>query len=78
MRVGVTLGPGWVATPPTQVVKEGYYTSPGNPGRTYDISRDGQRFLMMKERETNRTTAPAGVIVVLNWVEELQRLVPTR
>ena len=33
MRVGVVPGPSWVATNPTMLVKEGYYTSP-NPGRT--------------------------------------------
>ena len=28
--------------------KDGYLPVPGNPGRTYDISPDGQRFLMVK------------------------------
>jgi hypothetical protein len=37
----------------------------------YDISPDGQRFLMIKrEREE------AQINVVLNWFEELKRLVP--
>ena len=47
--------------------------APGNPGRTYDISPDGQRFLMIKDRSF--TAAPAGLIVVQHWVEELKRLV---
>ena len=52
MGVGVARGPTWAATPPTLVVKEGYMVSPGNPGRTYDISADGQRLLMIKGRPT--------------------------
>ena len=49
MRVGVERGPSWAATTPTQLVKEGYFTSLNWWGRTYDISPDGQRFLMIKE-----------------------------
>jgi serine/threonine-protein kinase len=47
MRVGMERGPSSAATP-TLVIKEGYYTMPGNPSRTYDIAADGQRFLMIK------------------------------
>ncbi len=43
-------------------------------GSSYDISPDGQRFLMVK-REQN--LVPTELIVVLNWFEELKRLVPT-
>ncbi len=39
----------------------------------YDISPDGKRFLMIKEEESPTTQ----VNVVLNWFEELKRLVPT-
>jgi serine/threonine-protein kinase len=42
--------------------------------RNYDVSPDGQRFLMIKESETG---ASATVIIVENWREELKRLVPT-
>ncbi len=41
----------------------------------YDISPDGRRFLMMKEVERGETQAQ--INVVLNWFEELKRLVPT-
>ncbi|MDA2927271.1 hypothetical protein MYX78_08575 [Acidobacteria bacterium AH-259-G07] len=48
------------------------------PGRHYDISPDGQRFLMIKEGgQTEDTSAPTQLIIVLNWFEELKRLVPT-
>ena len=78
MRVGVVPGASWASTPPTVLVKEGYYTSPGNPGRTSDISPDGQRLLMIKEDRADTTAAPASLIVVQHWAEELERLVPTK
>ena len=78
MAAGVARGPTWATTPPAVVVKEGYMVSPGNPGRTYDISPDGQRFLMIKGRFFEATAAPAGLIVVQHWVEELKRLVATK
>jgi hypothetical protein len=74
MRVGVERGPSWTATTPTLLIKEGYLTVPvGNAGRTYDISPDGQRFLLIKVEPA----APPSIIVVQNWTEELKRLVPT-
>jgi serine/threonine-protein kinase len=41
----------------------------------YDVSPDGQRFLMLKPVET-QTSAPTQINVVLNWFEELKRRVP--
>jgi serine/threonine-protein kinase len=78
MRVGVERGPTWAATTPTQQIKEGYFVSATfNLGRTYDIAPDGQRFLMLKEN-TGSDKAARSLIVVLNWAEELKRLVPTK
>jgi Tol biopolymer transport system component len=42
----------------------------------YDVSQDGQRFLMLKLDDAGET-APAQINVVLNWFEELKRLAPT-
>ncbi len=78
MGVGVARGPSWAATTPTLVVKEGYFTNLSWWGRSYDISPDGQRFLMIKEGGADGTAAPASIIVVQHWVEELKRLVPTK
>jgi Tol biopolymer transport system component len=39
----------------------------------YDVSPDGERFLMVLENEAPETME---VVVVLNWDEELKRLVP--
>jgi serine/threonine protein kinase len=38
----------------------------------YDVSPDGQRFLMLKIEDPPNS----GILVVQNWTEELQRLVP--
>ncbi len=57
-----------------------YSLGVGN-GRTYDISPDGQRFLLLKKAVIDNTDDPfAGLTqihVVLNWFTELERLVPT-
>jgi serine/threonine-protein kinase len=46
-------------------------------GRTYDASADGQRFLMIKDSAgSENVSASPRIIVVLNWTEELKRLVP--
>ncbi len=42
--------------------------------RDYDPTPDGQRFLMVKRGEES---VPNQINVVLNWAEELKRLVPT-
>lgn len=77
MRVGVERGQTWAATVPTTLIKEGYFFAAGNPGRTYDISPDGQRFLVIKPGGgSDQTAAPPSLIVVQNWGEELKRLVP--
>ena len=41
----------------------------------YDVSPDGQRFLMLKLVES-QASAPTQIHVVLNWFEELKRRVP--
>jgi serine/threonine-protein kinase len=77
MRVGVEGGATWAAGTPNKVLNEGYFTVPGgNPGRSYDISPDGQRFLMIKMGGGLGQAAAPQIIVVQNWFEELKRLVP--
>jgi hypothetical protein len=79
MRVGVEHASSWAATAPTMLIKEGYFTNPGGfVGRMYDVSPDGQRFLMIKAPGTDVGAAMPALIVVQHWDEELKRLVPTR
>jgi hypothetical protein len=53
---------------------EGPYFAALN-GRTYDVSPDGQRFLMIKEGDSTGEDSPQ-IIVVENWFEELKARVP--
>jgi Tol biopolymer transport system component len=47
------------------------------PPRYYDVSPDGQRFLMIKDNAAGDPNAtPASMVVVLNWSEELKARVP--
>ena len=45
-------------------------------GRDYDVSADGQRFLMIKAAGGAEDADQPQLIVVQNWFEELRRLVP--
>ena len=55
---------------------EGIYRA--GVGRSYDVAPDGQRFLMITASGgAEDTSAPTSLTVVLNWFEELRRLVPT-
>ena len=64
--VSVQMEPEFKAAQPRVLFEGSYY-----PG--FDISPDGQRFLMIKmEMETESSP----IHVVLNWFEELKRLVP--
>jgi serine/threonine-protein kinase len=51
------------------------------PFRTYDVTPDGQRFLVIKETatssQTSSTSSPT-MIVVLNWLREVQERVPVK
>ncbi|MFN2446020.1 MAG: hypothetical protein ABR606_10645, partial [Vicinamibacterales bacterium] len=48
-------------------------------GRPYDVSPDGQRFLMLEDTASAAPPAVASpFVVVLNWFEELARLAPPR
>jgi serine/threonine-protein kinase len=76
--VEVARGPSWAASTPTVVVKEGYLTNLNWWGRSYDVSPDGQRFLMIKEGGPDGTAGPTSIVVVQHWVEELKRLVPSK
>jgi serine/threonine-protein kinase len=66
-------GSAWSAGAPQKTVVGPYLTLTSVSGRTYDVSPDGQRFLMVKQPATR---APAQIVIVQNWFEDLRRLVP--
>lgn len=57
-----------------EVVFQGSYTSYGLGGPNYDVSADGNRFLMLETADRGNTDTQLKLI--LNWTEELKRLVP--
>ena len=65
----------WSAGTPVVLFQGRYFT--GTQGRAYDVSPDGQRFLMIKEAGADQGDARPQIIVVQHWLEELKRLVPT-
>jgi hypothetical protein len=78
MSVPVTAASTFVAGSATRLFDGPYlFDVAARPGRTYDVSPDGQRFLMIKEADTTDEPAPfARIILVQNWFEELKRRVP--
>ncbi len=70
---GATLNAGT----PMKLFEGRYYTGVGT-GRAYDVSPDGQHFLMIKAIGADATAAPPSLIVVQHWTEELKRLVPIK
>jgi serine/threonine-protein kinase len=77
MSVPVTLGPQPVLGKPVVVVK-GPYAVALNSGRHYDVSRDGQRFLLLVDApaaDGQKPEAPE-LRFVQNWTEELKAKVP--
>ena len=74
-RVPVQTAPTFSAGTATTLFKTRYVVPGGVIARTYDVSPDGQRFLMLKAAGTAQ--APT-MVVVLNWLEELKAKLPTK
>jgi serine/threonine-protein kinase len=78
MRVVIAAAPAWKAGVPTKLLEGRYVVSTGgNPARNYDITADGQRFVMLKARQSD-STVPPQIVVVEHFDEELKRMVPWR
>ena len=80
IAVGVSTASGFSAGRPQELWKGGYShgmsSSCGQPGLSssnYDVSSDGQRFLMIKDEDQDSATSRRA-IVVLGWADELIRL----
>jgi Tol biopolymer transport system component len=75
MAVDIATQSGFAAGTP-RMLFEGRYEAAPVPVANYDVSPDGQRFLMLKPIE-QAEAAPTQINVVLNWSEELKQKVPT-
>ena len=74
MAVDVTAGPSFKASTPHMLFEGKFETRPAPTSTDYDVSPDGQRFLMMKARPDAEATLQ--LHVVTNWFEELKQRVP--
>lgn len=70
-RHGTCVGAEWTRAvlPPVLLFEGRYEFGQGEPG--YDVTPDGQRFLMIKAEEAATTTP---LVVVQEWTRELDRL----
>jgi serine/threonine-protein kinase len=50
----------------------------GIAGRTFDVSADGQKFLMIKNAPASDVNAAAGLVVAEHWTDGLKTRVPTK
>jgi serine/threonine-protein kinase len=73
MVVSIAPASSFVASPP-RMLFEGRYGATGGV-RPYDVSPDGRRFLMVKQKERAPISA-SQMILVQNWLEELKARVP--
>lgn len=73
MAVDVATQPTFIASKPRFLFRGQFDRTPW--GANYDVSPDGQRFLMIQVVEA---TASNQIHVVLNWLEELKGKVPTK
>ena len=75
MAVPVTLQPTFTTGTPRQLF-EGRYGATGGI-RSYDVTSDGRRFLMVQQKERPPLNA-AEIIFVQYWLEELNARVPVK
>ena len=78
IAVPVSPGPRFVPGQPMAIVPANtLYAGSGAAitNRTYDVSPDGARFLMIRIGTNNR---PPSLVVVQNWSEELKARMPVR
>ena len=73
IAVPVRMSPSFTTGSPTRLF-DGRYTA-GGSGPSYDVAPDG-RFLMIKDAAADQVST--NLVVVWNWVDELNRLLPSR
>jgi serine/threonine-protein kinase len=62
---------------PRKLIEGAFESSAANTMRTFDVSPDGRRFLMIKNANpASGDIQPASLTVLVNWFEELNRLAP--
>jgi Tol biopolymer transport system component len=75
MAVDIAMQPSFSPGKPHMLFEAEYVPTPAS-FPNYDVSPDGQRFLVLKP-DISARAASTQINVVLNWAEELKRRVPT-
>jgi len=73
MAVDITTQPRFVAATPRALFSQSFALVRGRAN--YDVSPDGQRFVLVGLGDSEQ---PAQINIVLDWFNELKRLVPTK
>jgi hypothetical protein len=71
MAVQISMAPDVTLSAPRQLFEQRYAYGAGITIPNYDVSRDGQRFIMIKDE-----SGAARLHVVLNWFSDLMRIAP--
>ena len=74
MRVSVSTEPEFTPSKPSLLFEGDFLMGFVDQTANYDVAPDGERFVMLQSIEGMRGYE---IAVVLNWFEELKRLVPT-
>jgi hypothetical protein len=61
---------------PVRLFQGRYLTRSGHLGRSYDVSPDGRRFLMLKDRAVDPKLVPPHLVVIQHLDRELKRRAP--
>ena len=76
--VPIQTTPTFSGASPMKLFETRYFSSV--QARSYDVSLDGQQFLMIKDMpstDQGASAASASIVVVLNWSEELKARLPS-
>ena len=77
MAVSLRTEPTFEAQTPAVLFEGAYSYGRSDVTPQYDVSPDGQRFVMVKAASDATERPLTQINVVLNWFEDLKRLVPT-
>ena len=73
MVIDVSTSPALTLSQPRVLFEQRYAFGSASTIPNYDVSPDGQRFVMVKD-----DSASGRLNIVLNWFEELKARVPTK
>jgi hypothetical protein len=78
MSVPVDAGAAWSAGTAIRLFPGPYFAgAPDLTARTYDVTADGKRFLMIRSTAAGDQRSES-LVVVQNWSEELKRRMPVK